>query len=256
MVKLKKKRRLQVSTLHGITNLDTKDPNMLERGTEGEKKETSFKTPIKSKGKPLHQNTARVLLLGLLVKHFALGTQAITLGHQVVDLFSALQNTLNGLVKHNLCLVELLLDLEDAVGLGRVLVFFEVLAQLGHDESGRASGPAGTRVLGKELVDDLAEELVSNQGGILVVRNDDSAYTLSATVGMECVVLFLDVLSLSWASSLGDRLCEKGHEFAIVVTSESRIRAELLLGDDFVSGLFFVAKDADIMQLHDGGESC
>ena len=136
-------------------------------------------------------------------------------------------------MEDNLCLVELLLDLHDAVGLLRVLVLCEVLLELGHDEGGCAAGPAGSGVLGEELVDDLAKELMRHEGRVLVVRDDDAADALGAAVGVEGVVckiarerlkdlcgrglctLLLDILSLAGTGALGDGLCEKGHELAI-----------------------------------------
>jgi hypothetical protein len=38
----------------------------------------------------LHNNTARILFLGLLVEHFALRTQAVTLRNQIINLLSSL----------------------------------------------------------------------------------------------------------------------------------------------------------------------
>lgn len=72
-------------------------------------------------------------------------------------------------MEHDLGLVELLLDLHDAIGLLRVLVLVEVLAQLGDGDGRGAGGPRRARVVGEELVDDFAEQLVGNEGGILVV---------------------------------------------------------------------------------------
>ena len=91
-------------------------------------------------------------------------------------------------MEDNLGLVELLLDLENAVGLLGVLVLGEVVAQLGHGDAGVASGPGGARVLGQELVDDLAEQLVGDEGRVLLVGDDDAADALAAAVGVECVV--------------------------------------------------------------------
>lgn len=90
---------------------------------------------------------------GLTVKHLALRAEAVTLGDQIINLLTALQDALNGLVQDDLGLVELLLDLEDGVGLLGVLVLCEVLLELGQGELRFASGPRGARVLGEELVD-------------------------------------------------------------------------------------------------------
>lgn len=57
----------------------------------------------------------------LTVKHLGLGTQSVTLLDQIVDLLASLQHTLDSLVEHNLGLVQLLLDLQDVVGLVWVL---------------------------------------------------------------------------------------------------------------------------------------
>lgn len=75
------------------------------------------------------------------VKHFALSAQPIALGHQIVNLLSSLQHALNRLVQHNLGLVQLLLDLHDAVGLLGVLVLGEVVRQLGEGQGDVALGP-------------------------------------------------------------------------------------------------------------------
>lgn len=91
-------------------------------------------------------------------------------------------------MENNLGLVELLLDLEDAVGLLRVLVLGEVLLQLGHGEGGCSGCPTGAGVLGEKLVDNLAEKLVSHEGRVLVVGDDDAADALSTAVGVESVV--------------------------------------------------------------------
>lgn len=80
----------------------------------------------------LHENTTRILLLGLrkstdvnictsshcsntriernqitylLIKHLTLCIQSIALLHQRINLFTPFQDTLNGFMQHNLCLV-------------------------------------------------------------------------------------------------------------------------------------------------------
>lgn len=86
-------------------------------------------------------DTPQKLHLARTVEHFALGTQAITLGDKIVDLLSALQDTLNRLVQHNLGLVELFLDLHDAVGLLGILILGQVFLELRHAELRRPGGP-------------------------------------------------------------------------------------------------------------------
>lgn len=184
----------------------------------------------------------------LTVEHLALGAQAVTLGDEVVNLFATLQDALDGFVQHNLGLVELLLDLHDAVGLPGVLILGEVVLELGHDQGGLAGGPRRARVLGEELVDDLAEDLVRDERGVLVVRDDDAADALCAAVGVKSVIclaggdgyqpvdsgfrksvaiargnwvsiftLLFDILALARPCALGDRLCEQRHELAIAI---------------------------------------
>lgn len=46
----------------------------------------------------LHDHTARILLLRLRVEHFTLRTQPVTLSHQLIQLLSALQHTLDRLM--------------------------------------------------------------------------------------------------------------------------------------------------------------
>jgi hypothetical protein len=139
---------------------------------------------------PLHDDTARILLLRLGVEHLALRAQPITLSHQVINLLTALQHTLNSLVQHDLGLIQLLLDLDDAVRLRRVLVLGDVLFQLGEGERGLAlgeGGVGGAGVLGDELVDDLGEDAVGDHGRVLVVGDYDAADAFCAAVGVECV---------------------------------------------------------------------
>lgn len=77
----------------------------------------------------------------LTIEHLTLRTQSITLGHQIINLLSPLQHTLNSLVQHDLCLIQLLLDLHDTVRLLRVLVFHNVVLQFGKAERRGRVGP-------------------------------------------------------------------------------------------------------------------
>lgn len=79
--------------------------------------------------------------LSRTVEHLALGAETVTLCHQVVNLLASLQYTLDGLVQNNLGLVELLLDLHDAIGLLGILVLGQVVLELGHDELWLTRGP-------------------------------------------------------------------------------------------------------------------
>lgn len=98
----------------------------------------------------LHQDTARVLLLGGLVEHLALSAQVGGLGHKVVQFLATLKDlkkqsvsslhlvlvesqsssyAIDGLVQNNFGIVELLLDLGDAARFVGVLVVVEVILQ-------------------------------------------------------------------------------------------------------------------------------
>ena len=108
----------------------------------------------------LHDGTTRILLLGAGIEGFALGTQVGALSYQVIDLLSALQHTLDGLVQHNLGLVHLLLDLHDAICLGRVLASVEVFPEAGKGH-GVVLGDLSRfppRVLAEEVVKGLGED--------------------------------------------------------------------------------------------------
>ena len=153
----------------------------------------------------------------LSVKHFALGAQAITLGDQAINLLAPLKNTLNSLVKHNLGLIEFLLDLHDAVGGVRVLVLDNVLLELGEGQLCIRVCKGRARVSRQELVEDLGEQLVGDEGGILVVGDDDAGDALAAAVGVEGVALLFDVLAGSGSCAFGDGLAEEGHEFTHAV---------------------------------------
>lgn len=117
-------------------------------------------------------------------------------------------------MQDNLGLVELFLDLHDAVGLMGVLVLDNVLFERGKRQFGVGVGKGRAGVTRQELVDDLGEKLMGDKGGVFLVGDDDSGDSLTATVGVKGVGLFLDILALAWFGSLGDRLAEEGHELA------------------------------------------
>lgn len=90
-------------------------------------------------------------------------------------------------MQHNLRLVQFLLDLHDAVRLPRVLVFDDILVKLRQLQDRFALGPFRARVCRQELVNDLREQLVRNELGILVVGDDDAGDAFGATVDVESV---------------------------------------------------------------------
>lgn len=90
-------------------------------------------------------------------------------------------------MQHNLRLVQFLLDLHDAVRLSRVLVFDDILVELRQLQDRFALGPFRPCVCRQELVNDLREQLVRDELGILVVGDDDAGDAFGATVDVESV---------------------------------------------------------------------
>jgi hypothetical protein len=124
----------------------------------------------------------------LTIKHLALGTQSVALRDQIINLLPSLQHALDGLVQHDLSLVQFLLDLHDAVRLLWILVLHDVFLQLGKRQRRIGRSPRRARVLCEELVDNFREELVRYQARIVVVGDDNATDALRATVGVERVV--------------------------------------------------------------------
>jgi hypothetical protein len=128
------------------------------------------------------------------IEHLALRAQSVALRNKVINLLATLQHTLDRLVQDNLGLVELLLDLHDAVRLLRVLVLLDVVLELWEGERLCRdvvvcdAGVSGARVFGDELVDDFGEKLVGYHLGILGIGDDHAADALCAAVGMEDVL--------------------------------------------------------------------
>lgn len=91
-------------------------------------------------------------------------------------------------MQHNLGLVQLLLDLHDAVRLLRVLVFHEVFFERRKGQRWRVGGgEGGAWVFGQELVDDFGEQLVRDERGVVLVADDDAGDAFGAAVGVEGV---------------------------------------------------------------------
>ena len=91
-------------------------------------------------------------------------------------------------MQRDLGLVQLLLDLHDAVRLLRILVLDDVLVERREaDGAGGRVRPRGPRVRRQELVQQLAEQLVRDQRRVLVVGNDDACEAFGAAVGVEGV---------------------------------------------------------------------
>lgn len=94
-------------------------------------------------------------------------------------------------MKYDFRLIQLLLDLEDAVHLVRVLVGLDVGLQRG--EGDRFPRGTSVRVEGEEFVKSLGKDLVSGERRVLVITDDDTGDTLGARVYVECEVCGLAV---------------------------------------------------------------
>ena len=117
-------------------------------------------------------------------------------------------------MQHNLRLIQLLLDLHNAIRRMRVLILDNILLQLRERQLLVAVLECGFGVPAEELVDDLAEQLVRDEGGVFLVGDDDAGDTFAAAVGVEGVGLLFDVLPLAGLCAFGDSFGEEGHEFA------------------------------------------
>jgi hypothetical protein len=159
------------------------------------------------------------------------------------SVYKPIRPTTYRLVQDNFSLVQLLLNLHNAVCLTGVLVLDNVLLQLRQRACVFTEGGVGegcARVLGEELVHDLGQKLMRHKRGILAISDDDTSDTLSSTVCVECVRLLLDVLTLPGLRALCDGLGEKHHELLIAVVSRwlttwkdgLRIRIGILLAGE------------------------
>jgi len=106
----------------------------------------------------------------------------------------------DGLVEDDLGLVELLLDLGDAVGLVGVLVRLDELLEGGELE--RVIGGGGVyrrdRLLGQELVHELGQDAVGRDVGV-ILGDDDAGDALGAGVAVDDVVWRRHI---TWVSAL------------------------------------------------------
>lgn len=80
--------------------------------------------------------------------------------------------TLDGFVQNNLCFRELLVDLGNAIRITGLLVLSDVIFERRErDGSGRSFSPGN---IVAEFVDDLADEPISNSGGVCLVGDSDT----------------------------------------------------------------------------------
>jgi len=131
-----------------------------------------------------------------------------------IQLLPALEDTLDSLMQHNLRLIQLLLDLQDTIGLLWILILLNIPPQLRHLDLPRSSSPLGAGVGSQELIDDLGEELVRHELRILVVGDADASKPLGSAVYVKRVALLFDVLTRAGSDPPRDRAGEHGEELA------------------------------------------
>lgn len=90
---------------------------------------------------------------------------------------------LDGFVQNNLCLLQLVVDGRNVVHLIGCLVFSDVIFERRErDRSGRSFCFG---VLSAEFLDDLADEPISNSGGVCLVGDSDTGDTVFVGVNVE-----------------------------------------------------------------------
>lgn len=149
-------------------------------------------------------------------------------------------------MKHNLRLIQLLLNLHNAVRLTRVLELDNVVLQLRQRArvlARRRVRKARPGVFSQELIDNLRQKLVRNERWVIAVRNDDTSHAFGPAVGVERVRLLLNVKSLAGVRTLRHRLAEQHHELIVAVTCESRKGAEVSFAAEFEGGFAVVSQD-------------
>lgn len=95
-----------------------------------------------------------------------------------------------------------------------ILVLGNILLELRKGQSvGASRCPSRARILCEEFVDDLGEKLMGNERGVFMIRDNDAGESFAASVGVECVGLLFDILSLARSCAFGNGLTEECHEF-------------------------------------------
>lgn len=100
-----------------------------------------------------------------------LRAQVVAPRHQILELVSAIQHTLDRLVQHDRRLIELVLHLHDRVCRLRILVQREELLRVGKHDA-RWIGVRSLRHLLREKFEDLREQRERGRDGVLLVRDD------------------------------------------------------------------------------------
>mmetsp|Transcript_906 Transcript_906/g.2703 ORF Transcript_906/g.2703 Transcript_906/m.2703 type:complete len:206 (+) Transcript_906:2577-3194(+) len=157
----------------------------------------------------LHDNTAAVCLFRLAVEHLGIRAQFFRLGHQVVELFPSLEERVHILVQNVLSFIKLLVDLRDGIRFVGILVPHQMFLEI---QIGRvllvASPAVGTGVLGRKLIEHLADEGERHPPGILGIACHHANEPVLSTVGMKRHLILLHRLSrfvwCAFGNSLGE----------------------------------------------------
>lgn len=201
----------------------------------------------------LHNQAATVCLLGLLEKDFGRLRQSLRLVDKSVQSLSSGKDRLDGLVEHDLGLVELLLHSHDSVGLVGILVSLNVIIELGHAQLGRGFHgilPLSLGVLGEVLLQHLVEQSVGDSNGVLLVGDDDTANAVGSQVRVANVGVLLDGLSLSRLCSGDDGLGQKGEGLLVATSLKPGKGGEIAGAGELHSFGLVWSKDTDVVELH------
>jgi hypothetical protein len=125
-------------------------------------------------------------------------------------MLTSLQRALNRLLQRLLGLIQLLLDLHDAVSIIRVLELFDVPPKVALGQAvlvGLQAGLVRPRRLGElagELVQDLAQQLVRDELVVVLVGDDDAGAPLAAGVDVDGELVLGLGLAGARAGGFGD----------------------------------------------------
>ena len=64
------------------------------------------------------------------------------------------------------------------------------------------------------------EKLMCNQSQVVTVRDNDASHTVSSLIGVKCIGLLFNTLTLARAGLFGDCLAEEHHVFIVAITKE------------------------------------
>ena len=141
-------------------------------------------------------------------------------------MLTSLQRALNRLLQRLLGLIQLLLDLHDAVSIVRVLELFDVPPKVALGQAvlvGLQAGLVRPRRLGElagELVQDLAQQLVRDELVVVLVGDDDAGAPLAAGVDVDGELVLGLGLAGAGAGGFGDGAVDLTADFADTVAGD------------------------------------